>query len=685
MKGTFYSADFIQKSEEIIKFLEINTDTGVMNTASLDLVPFNNLLLSESIENVHIIYKKFQKGAANHISASLPNTIVSCSMHKEHLDSIYPINITDSDDTFILRMAYDENALLDSYYCKTKLNVHDLMLTNDITGSTSSTPEIYYSSSNGVIYDNMDWETDLSNGWEIDELWRPDFVGKPVYHSNKPIEFWTTGISGSDGRGYWNIDNQKAGIKKIYDDDVEDWFVEKFYWQHTEEGRRATSIRYYGIVYADSESNIQSIHLGGYKDQAVFDLPTKAEVMEFITGSTPTHTITEDDSSTTKLWKYPIKHFYQHSTNTPKLDAFGARARGLIYNTKIRREDDSFDSIQNIQVSESLDSYYISGSNRTPEEESEQIRYSGSEFPSGSYLTSSVVTSMRSSSLDYNACMEIVTENGLTFYGINKDLLVYHTGSNTSFWKDIRIISTGSNFLPTENGVEGIVSASIAILDTPEYSGLGDDTRHFVYDIDVENVDTLILSSSDAITSVGIVAHNPHYNYGYQIGHYYTPGGFTCFAAGTEISLANGDVKNIEDIIVGEEVLGWNGSEIVSSTVTAIDHTHTVGSHGDACKSLGDEPSLYTINDTGIEFTPEHPFLTKDGWKSLVPDWEQEPYATEQEPKFLQVGDFIMKDGEWEEVKSIKVVRSDASERVYNITIKDISSYIANGIVVHNK
>ena len=67
--------------------------------------------------------------------------------------------------------------LLDSYYCKTKLNVHDLMLTNDITGSTSSTPEIYYSSSNGVIYDNMDWETDLSNGWEIDELWRPDFVG----------------------------------------------------------------------------------------------------------------------------------------------------------------------------------------------------------------------------------------------------------------------------------------------------------------------------------------------------------------------------------------------------------------------------------------------------------------------------------------------------------------------------
>ena len=102
-------------------------------------------------------------------------------------------------------------------------------------------------------------------------------------------------------------------------------------------------------------------------------------------------------------------------------------------------------------------------------------------------------------------------------------------------------------------------------------------------------------------------------------------------------------------------------------------------------KSLGDEPSLYTINDTGIEFTPEHPFLTKEGWKSLVPDWNQEPYVTEQEPKFLQIGDSILRDGEWEEIKEIRIVRSDAEEKVYNITVQDISSYLKNGIVVHNK
>ena len=46
--------------------------------------------------------------------------------------------------------------------------------------------------------------------------------------------------------------------------------------------------------------------------------------------------------------------------------------------------------------------------------------------------------------------------------------------------------------------------------------------------------------------------------------------------------------------------------------------------HSDACKSLGDEPSLYTLigveNEWGIEFTPEHPFLTKrDGIISTRP------------------------------------------------------------------
>ena len=54
-------------------------------------------------------------------------------------------------------------------------------------------------------------------------------------------------------------------------------------------------------------------------------------------------------------------------------------------------------------------------------------------------------------------------------------------------------------------------------------------------------------------------------------------------------------------------VQGWDGETIeVAGKVIDIDHRHTVAGHGDACKSLGDVPSLYTINDTGIELSLIH-------------------------------------------------------------------------------
>ena len=90
-------------------------------------------------------------------------------------------------------------------------------------------------------------------------------------------------------------------------------------------------------------------------------------------------------------------------------------------------------------------------------------------------------------------------------------------------------------------------------------------------------------------------------------------------------------------MVVGDEVLGWDGEDIGIGIVIDVDHRHTVGSHAEACKSLGDEPSLYTIgveNEWGIEFTPEHPFLTKEGWKSLVPEINQEPYKSTRTKSF---------------------------------------------------
>lgn len=159
----------------------------------------------------------------------------------------------------------------------------------------------------------------------------------------------------------------------------------------------------------------------------------------------------------------------------------------------------------------------------------------------------------------------------------------------------------------------------------------------------------------------------------------------TCFSAGTRITLSDHNEKFIEDVEVGDEVLGWDGEKLISAKVIATDRRHTVGDSAKACESLGEEPSLFTINEIGIEFTAEHPFYTKDGWKSLVPDVNQEPYKSEQEPKVLGIGDFIFVNEEWEEIKEIRVVRSDSEETVYNLTVEGVHSYLADGVLVHNK
>ena len=139
-----------------------------------------------------------------------------------------------------------------------------------------------------------------------------------------------------------------------------------------------------------------------------------------------------------------------------------------------------------------------------------------------------------------------------------------------------------------------------------------------------------------------------------------------CFIAGTEIKLANGDSKNIEDIIVGDEVIGWKDGEFANSIVSELKPT-----------ILGNR-YLYNINGLKTTFTSGHPFLTKDGWKSVVPG-EGTDYGT------LKVGDIINKDGNWIQIKEINEIKGEFKQPVYNFSVTDIHSYIADGIVVHNK
>ena len=206
----------------------------------------------------------------------------------------------------------------------------------------------------------------------------------------------------------------------------------------------------------------------------------------------------------------------------------------------------------------------------------------------------------------------------------------------------------------TDGSIIDITENNVVIFeDVPSGSA---NKYYKLYDIDVEEVDNFIISGSGQdLNTVSMITHNPRFM---------PP---CCFVAGTQISLSNGDVKNIEDVVVGDEVIGWNGKERSNGVVSVLKPT-----------ILG-ERHLYTINDLGLEFTDEHPFLTTEGWKAINPD-EGFDYGV------LSVGDKINHNGEWVEIDYFSEHKGESIDQpVYNFTVEDINSYIADGIVVHNK
>jgi len=177
------------------------------------------------------------------------------------------------------------------------------------------------------------------------------------------------------------------------------------------------------------------------------------------------------------------------------------------------------------------------------------------------------------------------------------------------------------------------------------------------------------------------VRHNPHTVSGYSLAtvstsKYGAPigGGTSCFVAGTKISMADGTLKNIEDVVVGEEVRGHNGN----NTVIKLDWV-----------LLGDR-KLYTFNDSEhYFFTSEHPFMTEQGWKSVKPEKTKERDGVElyeQLKGALEVGDkLVTGDGSFE-ITNIKSKEINQPEMpLYNFHISNDKSYIADNYVVHNK
>lgn len=639
MKGTLISSDFIKDSTGKYKFIELNTDAGISTkfiNNYLDLNPFINFISESSpqINTVEVVYKPhISTNFVNHLSQSLHESasfVTSFVTHEEDMNTIYPTLPDDSDSKFILRLAYDESAILDSTYAKRSLEPLKLFYDNNSTSSVG----FYYASDD---YDGGSLEINcLNKSTNSNNL--PDLVAKSNEITAKSVSFLKLNSGSTDEERvnlFLSESNDTIISNFIIDSEVESSGV-------------VQSLKSFSIVYGAS---LDTIPLGMYSEQARFALPTSS--IELL-----------DSTDYQYVDNISNKHFHQFSTSVLKERNF---KHGLYETENVVSMSGELVDIFNIETGSIMKSYHIDG---LPDSDNISVyrkwSMEGHEFGTESYSTSSIVTDIHVAELQRHDLIQLKLEGDdeYTYMSPHLDVLVYNSSSNeTSFVESSRINANYHYFINESGSLISVAETNQIILDTPTGS---------VYTIDVEPAD-LVYTAGNTIGGIS------------SLGSSFVYHNYSCFAAGTQISLANDDTKNIEDIVIGDSVLAWNGSSFEPAEVISINHENTVGSNVEACKKLGDVPSLYTINETGIAFTPEHPFLTREGWKSLVPNINHEPFKTQQEPKVLKVGDEINVRGEWELINDIQVLRSNAEEKIYNITVKDLHSYVADGIVVHNK
>ena len=149
-----------------------------------------------------------------------------------------------------------------------------------------------------------------------------------------------------------------------------------------------------------------------------------------------------------------------------------------------------------------------------------------------------------------------------------------------------------------------------------------------------------------------------------------------CFDAGTQILMADNTLKNIKDIVVGDEVLSYN----------EIEDKFEVDKVTNTLIKENSDDLVYIKLSNGIEIGMRayHPLLTTEGWKSLRPALAETIRDLNAEVSQLNIGDSLI--GTNENPTIIKIINRDTpvNYNTYNFTVEKNHNYIANGIVAHN-
>lgn len=731
MKGTLFSADFVKDSSGDLRLLELNTDTSFVSASfsHLNFTDLFNIISSNNITEIDVVFKDFHIDFVNHFSQSLNQAglgITSFTQHLEEINTIYPTAVEDSASKFILRLAYDESALFDSIYAKNNIELYKLFVDNT---DTSSIVEFAYSSSE-FYHDSL--TEDVINSENL-----PDIVVKNSLTSyTNPLYFYKIGHSESS-----SLERISLAKNELF---ASESFAQKYYTGNSGDSN-VKSIRSFNVVYG---TNLDVVNIGDYEIEAILEKPTSISV---------------DNSNI--LHPLDIKHYFEFTTN-------GIRgfAGGILEGASVQPATGSAIPIQDVEVGTMFKSFIVGTSPNTDVlSEVRQWSYPGRELPSGSYESTSTLVNKTKEKLVYNVISNISisgsTEDNLRVsphlymltYDVENDQLCYRSplemgvgthklfdnsgslvdldsityevleGDNYVYELDMEEADTfflqgvGINVrllthncfvagteISTPNGKVSIedIQPGDVVLSFDEESGnvienkVGKVSKAIVSNlvkltfdnteilqttkkhpfhvegkgwIEAENlVEGDICSKLDgskvSLSSIEIFdgEHFVYNLHNVEPSHtFYTNEILVhnkCFVAGTEITMADGDVKNIEEVIVGDEVLTYNEE----SGETEMGVVGDLKQH-----EVSSVIRLTLDNENIIITTEEHPFFVEGkGWVK----------AGELQP--LDVCKKV--NGSESLISTVEVLKE--THTVYNLlSVSENHNFFANGILVHNK
>ena len=469
MKGVLFSADFAIDNNGNPRLLELNTDT-VVYPAFTSSIAFNNLTdvinANPEITEFHIVHKRnLHDNIVSLFSSSVASDCTNVVKYGTTLvdqDSSYPTVPADSGSKFILRLAYDENAVFDSTYAKNNVNTLKLMYDNN---ATSSIGELYHSSSTAEI--------NTLTGNTGSSAYLPDYVVKSKASPAKDMRFY---IASSSVNTAAEVVNLATGSV------IHSEYIEKYYYDsNIISNNKVSGLRSYNIMYG---TNLDVIKLVSGSYDAIFNFDTGSNWREY--GSTEFSTI-------------PRKHFYQFTNKFPQTRG----SDGIIGEESIQKIDGTFVSASLIESGSWVKSFFYNGLPDTDDMDLvDAWSKVGYDTPSGSFERSASVHSVFSSSVSDSGMNQLEIDGlaDLLNIGVNTRIMVYSTSSNMSTIKQAREVLPGEDFIvePISGSLYPISNNYFAVKETiPTFHA-----------IDIEPDDIYFIKVGGIGVKVTVTVHN---------------------------------------------------------------------------------------------------------------------------------------------------------------------------------